>query len=314
MNKLILAVLGTLYKMPESEVAELLKKSDGTDGFDEEKALKLILDKDKDRVAALKAEGNTKWDDAIKKATKEVWGKVEKDLKTKFDIESDLQGEELLTHVAETLPEKFKGKGKKADELTEDDIKKHPAYIKAEKAFKQQLVDKDTEHQTAIKAKDTEYNRKTTFAEVSERALTKFKKIGEAILPADAEKAQKMIQRLLIDELGGYSYQVDEKGNFIVLNKDGKRAEDDHGHAVELDSLIDKIAKNNFEFKAAQNRQSPANGGGQQQQQPGGGQAAKKYTGKAPANQQEYLGLLTGTDLSTEEKLDVKAQYGEQFS
>ncbi len=212
------------------------------------------------------------------------------------------------------MPKKFKGKGKKADELTEDDIKKHPAYIKAEKAFKQQLVDKDTEHQTAIKAKDTEYNRKTTFAEVSERALTKFKKIGEAILPADAEKAQKMIQRLLIDELGGYSYQVDEKGNFIVLNKDGKRAEDDHGHAVELDSLIDKIAKNNFEFKAAQNRQSPANGGGQQQQQPGGGQAAKKYTGKAPANQQEYLGLLTGTDLSTEEKLDVKAQYGEQFS
>jgi hypothetical protein len=313
MNKLILAVLGTLYKMPESEVAELLKKSDGTEGFDEDKTLKLILDKDKERVTSLKAEGSTKWDDAIKKATKEVWGKVEKELKTTFDIESDLQGEELLSHVAETLPEKYKGIGKKPAELTEDEIKKHPAYIKAEKEFKKQLSDKEKELTDKLNAKETEYSQQQIFAKAKETALTKFKKLGEAILPGDAEKAEKMIQKLLIDELAGYTYQIDDKGNFIILNKDGKRAEDAHGHALEFDKLVETISKSNFEFKASKERQAPANGG-HQQQQPGGGNPAPKYTGKAPSNQQEYLGLLTGSDLSTEEKLDVKAQYGEQFS
>ena len=49
-KKLILGVLGTLFKMPEVEVAELLKKSDGSEEFDEEKALQLIIDKDKTRI------------------------------------------------------------------------------------------------------------------------------------------------------------------------------------------------------------------------------------------------------------------------
>ena len=72
MQNIILGVLGTLYKMSETEIAELLKKSDGTEGYDEEKALQLIIDKDKQRIAAIKADIPNKFDEAFKKATKQV--------------------------------------------------------------------------------------------------------------------------------------------------------------------------------------------------------------------------------------------------
>jgi hypothetical protein len=319
MEKLIKGLLGTIFKMPETEIAELLKKPDGSDTIDEDKLLQTIIDKDKDRVAKLKADG-PKWDDAVKKATKEVWNKVEKSLKEGFEIDTDLQGDELVAHVVESAKDAKAGKGgsgKKVEDLTEDEIKKHPVFVKAEKNYQKALADKDAEKTTALQELQNSYTSKETFSKVREAALLQFKKVGEAILPEDAEKSAKMIQRLLVDELSQYDYQIGENGDYIISYKDGankgKRVEDGHGHAIGLVDLVTEISKSNFDFKVAQSRQAPANGGGGGNRGQGG-EGNKKYIGKAPANAAEYMGLLTSADLSTEEKLSVKEQYSQQFS
>ena len=317
MEEIIKGLLGTIYKIPETEIAELLKKSDGTEGIDEKKVLNFIIDKDKARITAIKAEIPTKFDEAFKKATKEVWTKVEKSLKEKFDIESDLQGDDLIEFVSETAKEKAKDAPGEKKDLTDDDIKKLPVYTNAEKAWKKQLAEKETEKVNALKELQDKFSQEKTFSKVRDAALSKFKKLGDVILPADPEKADKMIQRLLIDELTGYTYQVDDKGNFLLLDKDGKRVEDEHGHAMEFENLIEKIAKSNFDFKVSKDRKSPANGGddeGDDGKSGGGDDKKKKYTGKAPADKQEYLGLLTSDTLTSEQKLEVKSQYGGQFS
>lgn len=317
MLKVITGVLGTLLKMPETEVAELLKKPDGSEGIDEDKLLQIILDKDKNRIAAIKAEaakvdGSPKWADALKKATKEVWTAVENKIKEQFSIESDLQGEELIDHVSETVKEQAKAAGgKKGEAPTEDDIKKHPVFLRAEKDWKKQLTDKEVEKVNALKEVEDKFTQKETFTRVKEAALAKFKKVGEVILPADADKAERMIQRLLIDELSGYTYEVDEKGKFNVLNKDGKRIEDEHGYAMDFDAVVEKIAKSNFDFKVASDRGAPGNGKPKPDE---GKPGEKKFTGKAPANKAEYLDLLTNDSLSSEQKLEVKGEYGQQFN
>ena len=322
MQKIIEELLGKLFKMSSEEIAEILKKSDGTEGIDEEKVLKIILDKDKDRIAKIKGEG-PKWDDAMKKATREVWSKVEKELKEKFDIESDLQGDELIDFVANDSKEKLgkaaeAGEGKKPAEMTEDEIKKTPVYIKAEKAFKKSLEEKDADKDKSLKELQDSFTQKENFSKVRNAALSKFRKIENVILPSDAEKAQKMIDRLLLDQLAPYDYQIDDNGKFLILYKDGdkkgKRVEDAHGNAMEFDDLIEGITKSNFELKVSTDRKSPGNGKDKNNDAGGDETKKKKYTGKAPGSKQDYLALLTSNDLSSEQKLEVKSTYGEEFS
>jgi hypothetical protein len=310
-KKLILGVLSTLFKMPELVVAEALQKSDGSEEFDEDKALKLIIDKDKDRIATIKAEGSTKWDDAYKSAEKKVRSKFEKQLKDRFDIEdTDLQGDELLDKVAETLEEKSKSTGKKPAEMTEDDIKKHPVFIKAEKDWKKALTDKETEKENALKKAEEGFTQKEVLSRAKKAAMLRFKAIGEAVLPSDVTRADNQVKKLLLDELEGFTFQ-EADGKFIVLDKDGKRVEDEHGHAQDFDALVDRIAKSNFDFKVAPERRSPANGGDpDKNKQPG---EEKKYTGKAPSDKKEYLQLLTDENLSAEQKIEITGEYGDKF-
>ena len=314
MLEIIKGVLGTLFKMSETEITDALK-SDGSDEIDEAKILPLILSKDKDRISKIKTE-IPKWDDAVKKATKEVWTKVEAELKEKFEVESDLKGDELIEFVSAAAKEKAKGDpGKKKEDMTEDDIKKHPVFLTAEKLFKKQLADKDTEKLNEIKKLEDSFSQKENLSKVRNAALTKFKKLGDVILPADAEKADKLIQRLLLDELNPYTYQVDDKGEFLILNADGKRLEDAHGNAMVFDDLIDKIAKDNFEFKVSKEKSSPANGGkGAGDGGGGGGGDDKKYKGKLPQNKDEYLAIMTSADYDSAAKLEVKQQFSGKFN
>lgn len=314
-KKVITAVLGTLFKMPDVEVAELLK-TDDPEILDEDKAIKLILEKDKERIESIKAESKKKFDDGYKKAQGEVLSGFEKKLKEKYGIEDELQGEELVDAILEAKTSELKKKTGNS-QLTEEEIKKLPSYLKLEKELKKAVDEARQEGENKLKALQQEYSQKETFTKVKEAALSKFKSLGDVILPSDQEKAQKMIQRLLIDELTQFEYQIDEKGKFLILHKDGEkkgnRVEDDHAHALEFDDLIAKIAKSNFDFKAAEDRSNSGNGGRQQQQQQQQPNA-KKYSGKAPANAKEYAEILLDPSLDLETKSDFKSQFGKQFS
>lgn len=307
-KKLILAVLGTLYKMPEVEVAELLK-TDDPEKFDEEKALKLILDKDKERVDAFKKSGDEKFDNGYKKAQSESLSKLEKSLKAKYGIEEDLKGEELIEAIltAKTVEiQKQSGKG----ELTEEEIKKHPSFIKLEKDLRKAADDAKKDGETKLKQVQDEYSQKEVFGEVKSLALTHFKK-KNPILSDDPEKAENQINFGLLSHLQGYKYQRNGK-DLIILKADGTRLEDDHGHPMTLDQLVDSVSTKHFDFKAAENRQNAGNGGNGGAS--GGGDKTKKYSGKAPTSAKEYAETLLDPSLDLETKSDFKAQYGKEFS
>ena len=316
MEKLIKGLLGTVYKMPETEVAELLK-TEADEPIDEEKILKIILEKDQARISKIKTDSSAnpaKWNEAVGKATKDVWSKVEKSLKDEFDVDSELKGEELLSFISESAKEKMKASGQPGT-ITDDDVKKHPVYVKAENDFKKKIVEKDNEMKTAVEAAEAAQSRKEFIAKMRKAALIKFKDLSDVILPTDAQKAEKQIQKLLIDELDAYEFQDDGNDSFLPLYKEGdkkgNRVEDGHANAIGFDALIEKIAKSNFEFKVATDRDSPGNGKPKEDE---GKNAGKKlFTGKAPANKQEYIGLLTDTSLTTEQKLEIKADNEGKF-
>lgn len=307
-KKLITAVLGTLYKMPEVEVAELLK-TDDPEKFDEEKALQLILDKDKERVESFKKAGEEKFNNGYKKAQSESLSKLENGLKAKYGIEDDLKGEELVEAILEAKTAELKKKTGNT-QMTEEEIKKLPAFIKLEKDLRKAAEDAKLEGENKLKQVQEEYTQKEIFGEVKGFALTHFKK-KNPILSEDPEKAENQINFGLVSHLQGYKYQKEGK-DYIILKPDGNRLEDAHGHPMTLEHLVDSVSTKNFDFKAASDRWAPGNGsqGGQQ----GGNGSAKKYSGKAPSSAKEYADTLLNPDLSYEEKSDFKATYSKEFS
>lgn len=304
MHNILSGVLGTLYKMPAEEIADVLQTSeDGS--VDEAAVLQLILEKDKDRTALLKAEASPKWDDAYKAAEKKVWGKVEKTLKDTLHIDAALKGDELVQHIA-TMQQQAEAAPRV---ITEDEVRQHAAYTQAETQWQQALADKEAEMQQALKQQQQAFTQKELFTQAKDAALLKFKTMGDAILPADAEKAQRLIDKLLVDELKAYQYQADDKGALQVLDANGNHVQNEAGHAIGFDALVQQIVRSNFEFKASQERRSPGNSNSS-----AASNGNAKYMGRPPATKEEYLGILTSGAYTTEQKLEVKKAWGEQFS
>lgn len=310
-KKLILGVLGTLFKMPEVEVAELLKKSDGSEEFDEDKALQLIIDKDKTRIQALTDGSKGKFDDGYKKGQKESMEKLEKALRTKYGIEEELQGEELVEAILTSkMVEVQKQSGKK--DLTEDEIKKLPVFLNLEKSLRKAVDDAKAEGETAVNKLKEEFTQKEVFGSIKNKAIAHFKS-KNPVLSEDATKADNQINFGLLSHLEGYKYQ-DNNGQMVILKPDGSRLEDGHGHPMTLESLVDDITSKTFDFKAAESRKNAGNGGDGGTGGNGGNSNTKKYSGKAPSNAKEYADTLLSNELSLEEKTDFKTTYGEQFS
>ena len=111
----------------------------------------------------------------------------EKQLKETFETESEKTGLDLITEI---LTAKTSEAGKKG-QLTDDDVKKHPVYQAAEKAFKKQLTEKETEYETKLTEVESAAKKAQTFSSVKDNALA----ILEGLNPIYA-KTQKLQQQL----------------------------------------------------------------------------------------------------------------------
>lgn len=303
-NKLF-EVLGAVYKIPIAD-AESLKKSDGT--LDEEKLADLIVDKDKERIAEIKKENKAQFDNGFGAAERKTLKGFDNKLKEKFDIESDLQGDELLDYISETV----KSKSDEVKKMTDDDIKSHPLFMQTIKEHKKQLQEKDAEREGALKKLQDENAQKEILSEVIKLADAHLEKIGEVILPSNASKAQTHKDKLYFDPLRQTQW-IKKDNKLFPIDKDGKILTDEHNYAMEATDLFEKIAKENLDFKVAKDRSSPDNS--KQQQPPTKDQPQKKYTGKAPTSAKEYALLLNDTkNLTPEQRMEIKQTYKEQFS
>jgi hypothetical protein len=246
----------------------------------------LIERKDTERITKLSGDSKNQYSRGLKEATQ----KLEKEIKEKYEVESDLIGVELFDHIIET---------KLADVKTpEGDVTKNPEYIKLinQHAKDKKLWEKDL--QTKLEAKEKELSDANLFKEIESIGLAEFDKL-RPILPTDPMKAQRQKNDLLIAELKKYKYQKDGESP-VVLKQDGTTLMDEHGYPVTFQNHIKTIAERSFEFKAAEDRTSP---GLNNQNQITGSKVRK------PKDEADYISMMKDNNLTSKERVEIMNLY-----
>lgn len=238
------------YKLDDGTIGEILN----AENADEKSVISKILELDTQRVEKLKTSGGKDgtFQDGYAKAKKEVLSDFEKQLKETFEIESEKTGLDLITEI---LTAKTSEAGKKG-QLTDDDVKKHPIYQAAEKAFKKQLADKETEYKTKLSEVESAAKKAQTFSSVKDNALA----ILEGLNPIYAKnpKVATTIKNQFLNELQGFDFERQADGSWLVT-KDGKVVEDGHGHSKSFEDIIKETSENYFEFQENNGGQNAGN-------------------------------------------------------
>lgn len=313
-KKDVLTVTGKLYKIPVAQVNEAFKFTDTTPDDEQIEDSTALAFFETQQKAVIK----NRYDAGYKVAEAQVKDKVEKELKEAYKIEdTELTGLDLVKHVIELQTKDDPKNPRAPKQLTDEEIKKTPVYLKLEADTKAE-VKKITDKATAdVKALQDAENYKTVLSDIEKEAIKYFQEIGEADLPADKTLADRYVKKLLLDELKqGRKFEKQKDGSFLILNEDGTRSEDSLGHPVLLKDLVTNISKEAFTFKKTVKRDSPNNGDpakktdGKQT----GNEQPKKYTGNAPKDAAAYVAIITDQTIDPEVRADAKTQYGEQFS
>lgn len=256
-KEILRGVLANAYKMADGEVSELLEKTDVAE------ITNTILEKDKSRISDL---GKTKFQDGYKKAKGEALTDFEKSLREKYKVSDEtLQGESLIeTILADHVTEATKGIEGKKGAITDDEIKKHPLYLKLESDKSKAIADNTKEWEDKLKEAQKGFEKANIFSTVKDKALSMLSG-DNYVFPDDAEIATNQKQWFLND-LKGFDFETADGVTYPI--KDGKRIEDAHGHAVTLDEFLKgKLAKsfpikiNNGGANAGNNNNAGANGG-----------------------------------------------------
>jgi hypothetical protein len=241
--------LSKVFKLDAEQLATLYNEAgDLTD-------LKAVIDADAERIAKFNKIGKQQLDRGIKEGAE----KIERAVKEKYEVESDLIGAELVELIV--------AKQVEATAKNTKDITKHPEYIKLETSIEKKLKDRDKDWEKKLEDKEREFNRAKLFEKVRDKALVSLDG-RKPILPNDVEKAQ-VWKETYLNELRQGNYQEGDAGEIIVLDKDGNVMKDKHGNPVTFAEFEKSISDKYFEYQKAEPRTSAGNQTQQQQGQGG---------------------------------------------
>jgi hypothetical protein len=207
--------------------------------------LKAVTEADEKRVAKFTTEKTQQ----LNRGIKEGASKIEKEIKDKYSVESDLIGVELLDSIVAKQVEEATKAGSK-------DISKHPDYVKLEMSIDKVRKDKDKEWEVKVNELKSEFSKEKVFDKVKDKALVNLES-RKPILPQDPKKAQ-VWKETYLNELRRGNYQEGEDGSLIVLDKDGIM-KDSHGNPVTFDEFEKSISDKYFEYPVAEKRDSSGN-------------------------------------------------------
>ena len=244
----------------------------------------LIERKDAERISKFSSDKTNQYNRGLKEGAM----KLEKELKEKYEVESDLIGIELFDHVIET-------KIADVESAKPEEVLKHPEVIKALNEKDKLLKAKDKELIDKLKAKEDEINSTNLFKEVESAGLAEFDNLNP-ILPEDARKATAL-KAVLASDLKKYKYQKDADG-FIVLKEDGTPLQDAHGNNINFKDHVKEHAERYFDFKAAEDRSNAGN------KPPVGPPPPKKV--RAPKDKADYIKMSQDQTLTPQERIEIK--------
>lgn len=296
-HKAILSsLLGKTFKMTQDEIAELIEKAE--DEINESEVLDSLVKRDADRVTALRtrlfAEGAKKAEANIKKT-------FNANLRTAFELDEETSDDDLV----ETIKTKIATTKKSATTLTDDDVKKHPAYLSAEANFKKMMAESKKLFETELNTFKSSVAKKEVQSKVGAKAIALFQGLNP-ILSSDAAKAGKQTNNFISAFVNKEWEEAD--GEFYLV-EDGKRKEDEHGHALSLNALVKKEAETLFDFKKAEARK-----GAGEHHNPGKGKGDEKpenhtYTGKLASSQKEYNEMMNNRAIPLKDRQAIHAAW-----
>ncbi len=186
--------------------------------------------------------------DQFNRGLKEGASKIEKEIRSKYEFESELQGVELVDAIVLSKIDETKGATK--------DISKHPEMIRARSEWEKELKKHDAEWQEKLEAKDKEFERGKLLEKVKTKGLAMLEEL-RPILPGDANKAMQWKQTFLND-LTSVNFQ-EVADDFVVLDREGKPMEDPYGRQRKFKEFHREVADKYFEFHKAEDRSSSGN-------------------------------------------------------
>lgn len=242
----LMSFITKAYNKTETELNELIEDETGV----KDDAFENLLTIDSSKVKKLKGDGQLMFDKGYQKAEAEVKSRVEKAFKEKTGFNDDADSfEELLDKYIEQQT-----KNPKKSALTDDDVKKHPAYLALEK----ERVPKA--EYDKVKAEFDDYkagvSRNEKMNSIKSKVLNKFNTFQIEQIENPTVKAKRT--DLFLKEFDAYDYEMD--GDNVIIIKDGKRLEDDHGNLVQFDKFIENTAQEHFVFLKQSPKGSAGNG------------------------------------------------------
>ncbi len=297
--------LGKAFNIPEDKLTALISEDTKPEDLKSDELTKLFNDAYRDKMSSImkthELDKKKSKDEGFKAAERTVKTDVEKLIKEKLKL--DEADAETLEDLLDTVATKFAERpSKKAAELTDDDVKKHPAFIQAEKGWKTQLKKAQDDGEKAVNDLKAGYAKEQAFGTVSKDALAFFDEL-KPILSQDPAKAARQRESIL-ERLKGYDFEIVD--GVTVISKDGTVLEDDLKNKVSLKSLVKEVADPYFDFQVADSRQAPNGGAGGNNPGGGnGGNAGLKYTGALPKTQQELLSISADDKIPLEQRQEL---------
>jgi hypothetical protein len=302
MDKVLTAILTTIYKMDADEAAELLKETD------EQKITDAILAKDKERVKAFNDEKTKIHDKGYKKAQAESLTKFEEKLREAYEIDdTDLKGEDLISKIVEIKVSNEKTTaGKSKDKLTDEDIKRHPLYLQLEQEKTKAVKKVEDEWTAKWNDKEKEIKKGTVLSTVRQRALEKFDELNPE-LPKDPKIAAKQKEWFLKELESDFEYELSEDGKSLIPLQNGEAAKDSHGNAITFDDLIKERVSSSFVIPVVK----PKDGAGGNRQQQGAGAGANGGGGNLPKpkSQEELAKYMMDTTIKLEDRQKIYSDF-----
>ena len=268
------------FNLTEEEAKAIIVSEEGKLKDD---AADVLLEKDKARIAKLKSERETKYNEGYQTAEKKFKSHAEEVFKKKTGYNGT---EDNFESMYDAWFEKTKVELGKKKEITDDDIKRTSLFIDLEtksvpKADYEKL-------QSDFDQFKLGQQRQSTMGLVMDRAwgvvAAKNPILSENQTVADNRKKD------FLNKFGSYDYDIqDEK---IVILKEGKRLEDAHGNLKQFDTFVMELAEMNFDFRAQEEVGNTGN-----KNKPGG----VVVVTEKPRTQAEYFAALDKYNSNSEE-------------
>ena len=299
MKTIITGLLSKAYNQDTGKIAELLKNGVELSEEEQQEVLNQILEIDSARVENIKKGISTKEfiEQGYNKAKGEVLSKFEQTLKEKFGIESNKTGSELIEDIVSAKAEKG-GSG----ELTEDNIKRSKVYQDLQAKLNTDVETTKSTLQKQIDDLQNGYKKEKTFSEIETKALSIFTGLNP-ILPQTKAVADNQIKNF-VNSLKGFTFDIQDD-RVVVMDKDGKVVEDNHGNSRSFEDIVKETASSQFEFKANNGGSGAGNGNG----------SGSGFSGTKPKTFEDLEKITNDPNIKNEDKLIMidefeKAQKG----